>query len=1014
MTPEIFVSYARSDQEHVFPIVEKLREKGLNIWIDQEGIHGAKLWSQEIVHAIEGCKVFILFASSTAFQSENVTKELALASEARKKILPVFLEDAPIPAAMKYQLAGIQHLIHEKGQTPQTIDNVLRTLSNLELDLVEAPSPAPTVTHAPQRTQSAASKKPLAIGAVAVVTLLAVLAFFLAKGGAGPGSSEPPATAKVYKSTTDLCIVTVHNSGGGSEVSEENRELREELDAKLIRFKDYKVAKGKAVSPDATTQELIAVAKELDAEFILQATINSDKNRINAKLLNVEDGRNFWTKTLRESDIEGEGNFIDESTGLIAAHIAGHDGAIHRDILAKALVKKEEDLTPMELLQLGKAVWEEQTEGVTASGTRYLEKCIELNPDISTAHAILSEIYLEDIRRDYNRIPDAMAKAKAAVARAIELNPSNAIALIEQIWISWFEKDFTNCKVQIEAAMRANPYEPLVLVSAGSFLASTGQDLEAGKEYIDQALRYNETPQIWYYYGYLNYYLTKNEPGKALEYSLKQGIKNEHHLARAVCLYWINGDFDTAKLYYNQLVERFPTYSLDSIRRDQEVWSAGKVSRDLLQAAFKEIVDAAGENAGASGSKKNKKTEIGRSFKSTTDLCLVTVYESETTKEVSEGNRELREELNAKLTLFKDYKVESAQSISPDATTQELIAVAKELDTEFILQATINKDKNRINAKLLNVEDSQNFWSKTLRESDVQGDGEFIDEATVLIAAHIAGHDGAIHRDILKKALVKKEEDLTPMELLQMGKALWEDATSENTIKAIEYLNRCIELNPDISTAYGILSEVYLEDLRGGYGDTPDALAKAKEAARRAVELEPSNAIAIIEQIWISWYEKDVVAVKLQIEQAMKANPYEPLVLASAGTFNGMTGVDYEAGFKQINEALRLNDTPQRWYYSGLATYYISKMEYAKALENSHKITNHTELGLPMVAALYWVTGEEQSALRYYGELMTREPNFERINFEHQLGIWMLDKPVRDLLYENFSKVEEAAKASQK
>ena len=81
----------------MFPIVEKLREKGLNIWIDQEGIHGAKLWSQEIVHAIEGCKVFILFASSTAFQSENVTKELALASEARKQILPCLLYTSPSP-----------------------------------------------------------------------------------------------------------------------------------------------------------------------------------------------------------------------------------------------------------------------------------------------------------------------------------------------------------------------------------------------------------------------------------------------------------------------------------------------------------------------------------------------------------------------------------------------------------------------------------------------------------------------------------------------------------------------------------------------------------------------------------------------------------------------------------------------------------------------------------------------------------------------------------------------------
>ena len=116
MKPEIFVSYSREDQAQVFPIVEKLRERGLNIWIDQEGIHGAKLWSQEIVNAIESSKVFILFASTKAFVSKNVTKELALASESDKHILPVFIENADIPAAMKYQLAGIQHLVHEQGQ----------------------------------------------------------------------------------------------------------------------------------------------------------------------------------------------------------------------------------------------------------------------------------------------------------------------------------------------------------------------------------------------------------------------------------------------------------------------------------------------------------------------------------------------------------------------------------------------------------------------------------------------------------------------------------------------------------------------------------------------------------------------------------------------------------------------------------------------------------------------------------------------------------------------------------
>jgi tetratricopeptide (TPR) repeat protein len=573
----------------VFPIVEKLREKGLQIWIDHEGIHGAKLWSQEIVHAIEGCKVFILFASSTAFQSQNVTKELALASESRKHILPVFIEDAQVPTAMKYQLAGIQHLILQKGQSQQTIDNILRTLSNLDIESGEAPAPAPAISHAPLRAKPA-SKAPLAIAAL--VALLAVLAFFLFKADESRVPDQPSASTKVYKSTTDLCVVTVHGSDAGKVVSGENRELRDELNSKLSRFKDYKVILAKAVSPDATTQELLDMAKGVNADFILHATTDSEKKRISAKVMNAVDGRTFWSKTLRESDVEGEGGFIDEATGMIAAHIAGYDGAIHRDILAKALVKKEEDLTPMELLQLGKAVWEEQTEDVNVKGTVYLEKCIELSPDISTAHAILSEVYLEDIRRDYNRVPDAMTKAKASVSRAIELNPSNAIALIEQVMIFLYEKDFTACKLQAEAALKANPYEPLVLASVGSFYLSTGIDLELGKKYNDLALRYNETPQGWYYHGYVNYYLTNNEYGKAVESALKVGVKNSGEHARAATLYWLNGEKEIAQKYYKQLIVMEPDFTLEKIKKHQEVWSDAKVSRDLIQKAFKEVVDA--------------------------------------------------------------------------------------------------------------------------------------------------------------------------------------------------------------------------------------------------------------------------------------------------------------------------------------------------------------------------------------------------------------------------------------
>ena len=590
--PEIFISYSREDQEHVFPVVNKLREQGLDIWIDQEGIHGAKLWSQEIVNAIENSKVFILFASTKAFVSKNVTKELALASESDKHILPVFIEDAEIPAAMKYQLAVIQHLIHKKGDDKQTIDNILRTVSSLKIDSVEKNLNTSSNTNTSLQT-SDSSRIPFAIAAFTAIILAVVLTFFFSQG-LKSDANKSPLIVKAYKSTTDLCIVTVHDSEVVENVFEGNRELRDGLDEKLSRFKDYKVEKGKAVSPDATTQEILSVAKKLNAEYVLQVSTNNEKERINAKLLNVNEGRNFWSKTLRQSDIVGNGDFIDEATGLIAAHIAGHDGAIHRDILAKALVKNEEDLTPIELLQLGKNVWEEQTEDVTVKGTKYLERCIELNPDISTAYAILSEVYLEDVRADYNLIPNAIKKAKEAVSRSIELSPSNAIALIEQIWISWYEKDFTACKLQAEAAIKANPYEPLVLASAGSFYLTTGLDLDLGKKYSDLALAYNETPQGWYYVGHVNYYIENNNYEKALEYALKSGTdNNDGHMSRSMTLYWINNQKDTAVKYYKELITKYPEYTMDTLRRNHEVWNYSKATQKLIQNAFFEVQNAA-------------------------------------------------------------------------------------------------------------------------------------------------------------------------------------------------------------------------------------------------------------------------------------------------------------------------------------------------------------------------------------------------------------------------------------
>ena len=129
------------------PVVESLRSSGISVWVDEGNIHAADLWSEQIVQAIADCRVMVVMLSQNSTDSHNVVKEVMLASEQKKALLPVYLEPANIPAKLQYQLAGIQHL-ELYGQDEQ---QVLKDLANglakrgISLDAEVAPQEISTV-----------------------------------------------------------------------------------------------------------------------------------------------------------------------------------------------------------------------------------------------------------------------------------------------------------------------------------------------------------------------------------------------------------------------------------------------------------------------------------------------------------------------------------------------------------------------------------------------------------------------------------------------------------------------------------------------------------------------------------------------------------------------------------------------------------------------------------------------------------------------------------------------------
>ena len=424
MPPEIFASYSREDQAQVFPIVDKLRERGINIWIDQEGIHGAKLWSQEIVNAIEGSKVFILFASAKAFLSKNVTKELALASESDKHILPIFIEDAEIPAAMKYQLAGIQHLVHEQGQTEQTADNILRTLGNLD---IQSGEPQPTVAATPPAATKPVSKTPL----VATALVIALLALIYVFKPSTPTSEKPVAAEPEAKplDKNRIVVLPFKNIGTAGEndhivegiVDDLNTMLSKVDGLKVIGSVSAKTYKGSDMSPSE-------IGQELNTGTLIQGSIQKaeEQLKINVKLIDVNSGEISWAESYsgNETDRFALQSQIVKSVGENLEGIVIDDAKI--DDLKKGGTTNTE---AYDLVQRAKVLLNQNTKVANKEAIDLLKNAVLKDPNYADAYVHLGYAYTQGSARSINPPDETHPKAKVAFKKSLELNPNNPEAL---------------------------------------------------------------------------------------------------------------------------------------------------------------------------------------------------------------------------------------------------------------------------------------------------------------------------------------------------------------------------------------------------------------------------------------------------------------------------------------------------------------------------------------------------------------------------------------------------------
>ena len=465
MSAEVFISYAAKDRTRVLDLVERLRTAGVSVWIDQMGIEGATMWSQEIVAAIRSCKVLILAISENSAGSENVVKEVALASEGRKRILPVYIKQAEIPESMAYQLAGIQRIEFFEGREDAALQAVIRALAKLGVTVHDEASAAAANTpgsasHGPSHpTGKAEAKREAAVWlkVAAAVVGLAVL------GMAGTfffGSSTTTAPMPIALATLDtnrVVVLPFKVIGTSNETADMGYGLVSTLTSKLQPLQNLVViAKESARKFKDSEQSPREIGQALGAGTIVTGEIQTGGGNIqvNIQLINANTESLGWGSTFTKPKDE----FLDmqnEIATKLASELKGGLGVAETQQLAQ---KATENPEAQREYQAGRREWNKRSKEGFENAIKHFEKAIELDPNYADPYVGLGDTY--GLLPIYNFAApiDAMPKAKAYAEQAKTINPKLASAYTSIAWVQHnYEYDWAGAEENYRKGIELNP-----------------------------------------------------------------------------------------------------------------------------------------------------------------------------------------------------------------------------------------------------------------------------------------------------------------------------------------------------------------------------------------------------------------------------------------------------------------------------------------------------------------------------------------------------------------------------
>jgi TolB-like protein/Tfp pilus assembly protein PilF len=318
--------------------------------------------------------------------------------------------------------------------------------------------------------------------AAVTVLLLVAAAWLVARhlamhdgGGAGAQLQRPSSVAVLPFRSLGLDPQDEYLSDG----------ITDDLINALGRVPELRVvARTSAFTFKGKAEDVRQVGRRLNVEAVVEGSLRrlGDTLRVTAQLVNVADGYQLWAERYERPSAQLLATEDDLSRAILGALRPRAAGAV----TAHRAGRPTDDPEAYKLYLKGRYHLGKLTEEDFRKAVSYFDQAIGLDPTFASAYSGLADAY-SFLSTTFLSPAEGMPKARAAVRRALELDPflAEAHASLGNIQM-WYEWDWRGAEQSLRRALELNPNYAATRLDYGKLLVFLGRLDEAAAQ-LNQA-----------------------------------------------------------------------------------------------------------------------------------------------------------------------------------------------------------------------------------------------------------------------------------------------------------------------------------------------------------------------------------------------------------------------------------------------------------------------------------------------------------------------------------------------